>query len=75
MIQKKKTQVVKAAGDSCYRRKVKYSACNIHGRYMKVRSEYIPGYTSFLLKIGDFYIHVIVKSSLVVLGKITCYYW
>ncbi|XP_041358994.1 regulating synaptic membrane exocytosis protein 1-like isoform X2 [Gigantopelta aegis] len=36
VIQKKKTQVVKATGESCYRRKVKYSACNIHGRYMKI---------------------------------------
>ena len=37
-IQKKKSQVVKASTDPVYRRKIKYSACNVHGRHMRVRT-------------------------------------
>lgn len=36
-IQKKKTHVVKATTDPVFRRKIKYSACNVHGRHMRVR--------------------------------------
>ncbi|KAK7476058.1 hypothetical protein BaRGS_00032685, partial [Batillaria attramentaria] len=35
-IQKKKTQVVKASADPIFRRKIKYSACNVHGRHMRI---------------------------------------
>ncbi|XP_025109485.1 regulating synaptic membrane exocytosis protein 2-like [Pomacea canaliculata] len=35
-IQKKKTHVVKATTDPVFRRKIKYSACNVHGRHMRI---------------------------------------
>ncbi|KAL8623578.1 hypothetical protein ACOMHN_000183 [Nucella lapillus] len=35
-IQKKKSQVVKASTDPIFRRKIKYSACNVHGRHMRI---------------------------------------
>ncbi|XP_012944640.1 regulating synaptic membrane exocytosis protein 2 [Aplysia californica] len=36
VIQRKKTLIVKSSCDPLYRKKVKYSACNVHGRIMKV---------------------------------------
>ncbi|GFR90974.1 regulating synaptic membrane exocytosis protein 2 [Elysia marginata] len=36
VIQRKKTLVVKASYDPIYSKKLKYSACNVHGRIMKV---------------------------------------
>ncbi|KAL3868424.1 hypothetical protein ACJMK2_041232 [Sinanodonta woodiana] len=36
IIQKKKTQMVKASFDPVFRKKIRYSACNIHGRCIKV---------------------------------------
>ncbi|RUS70820.1 hypothetical protein EGW08_021420 [Elysia chlorotica] len=36
VIQRKKTLVVKASYDPIYNKKLKYSACNVHGRIMKV---------------------------------------
>ncbi|XP_055884644.1 regulating synaptic membrane exocytosis protein 1-like isoform X3 [Biomphalaria glabrata] len=36
VIQRKKTLVVKGSFDPVYRKKVKYSACNVHGRIMKI---------------------------------------
>ncbi|CAL1540834.1 unnamed protein product [Lymnaea stagnalis] len=36
VIQRKKTLVVKATFDPVYRKKIKYSACNVHGRIMKI---------------------------------------
>ncbi|KAL5021135.1 hypothetical protein ScPMuIL_000290 [Solemya velum] len=36
IIQKKKTHIVKSNFNPIYRRKIKYSACNIHGRYMRL---------------------------------------
>ncbi|XP_067678903.1 regulating synaptic membrane exocytosis protein 2-like [Haliotis asinina] len=36
IIQKKKTQVVKGGGDLVFKKQIKYSACNVHGRHMKV---------------------------------------
>ena len=35
-IQNKKTRIVKGSTDPLYRQKIKYSACNVHGRYMQV---------------------------------------
>ncbi|KAK3609742.1 hypothetical protein CHS0354_029189 [Potamilus streckersoni] len=35
-LQKKKTQMVKASFDPVFKKKIKYSACNIHGRCIKV---------------------------------------
>ncbi|XP_071145808.1 regulating synaptic membrane exocytosis protein 2-like [Mytilus edulis] len=35
-IQKKKTQVIKASFEPMFRKKIKYSACNIHGRSIKI---------------------------------------
>ncbi|XP_046357037.1 regulating synaptic membrane exocytosis protein 1-like isoform X1 [Haliotis rufescens] len=36
IIQKKKTQIVKGGGDLVFKKQIKYSACNVHGRHMKV---------------------------------------
>ncbi|XP_021345230.1 regulating synaptic membrane exocytosis protein 2-like [Mizuhopecten yessoensis] len=37
VIQKKKTSTVKASYEPTFHRKIKYSACNIHGRHIKVK--------------------------------------
>ena len=36
-VQKKKTQTIRMSFDPIFRKKIKYSACNIHGRCIKVR--------------------------------------
>ncbi|CAG5129655.1 unnamed protein product, partial [Candidula unifasciata] len=36
VIQRKKTLVVKGSFDPAYRKKIRYSACNVHGRTMKI---------------------------------------
>ncbi|XP_059166066.1 regulating synaptic membrane exocytosis protein 1-like isoform X2 [Physella acuta] len=36
VIQRKKTLIVKSSFDPMYRKKIKYSACNVHGRIMKI---------------------------------------
>ncbi|XP_069127964.1 regulating synaptic membrane exocytosis protein 2-like isoform X2 [Argopecten irradians] len=37
VIQKKKTSISKASYEPSFNRKIKYSACNIHGRHIKVK--------------------------------------
>ncbi|KAL4235963.1 FYVE-type zinc finger [Mactra antiquata] len=36
VVQKKKTQIVRMSFDPIFRKTIKYSACNIHGRYIRV---------------------------------------
>ena len=48
-IQKKKSQVVKASTDPIYRRKIKYSACNVHGRHMRVGTDLCHAFFLFII--------------------------
>ena len=51
VIQKKKTHVVKGTYDPYFRRKIKYSACNIHGRAIKVtRNLFLISQINFMVK-------------------------
>ncbi len=40
-LHRKKTKPVKMSLDPMYRQIIKYSACNVHGRYMQVRKQRI----------------------------------